>query len=95
MVQIGAHVLVNVGANLSHDVVVGDFVTIGPRCAVAGGTSIGPESFLGIGATVLGCLRIGTGAYIAAGAVVVDDVPDGALVMGVPARVVPRRAGLA
>jgi acetyltransferase-like isoleucine patch superfamily enzyme len=41
---------------------------------------------------VVGC-RVGDGAVIGAGAVAVKDVPDGAIALGVPARVVGYRPG--
>jgi len=41
---------------------------------------------IGTGAKVLGRVRVGAGASIAANAVVVDDVPPGATVVGAPAR---------
>jgi sugar O-acyltransferase (sialic acid O-acetyltransferase NeuD family) len=88
LVTAGAHVLVNVGAVLSHDVVVEDFVSIGPGCAIGGCVRIGTGSFVGIGATIQERVSIGRGAFVAAGAVVVADVPDGQTVMGVPARAV-------
>jgi len=47
---------------------------------------IGRDTWLGAGAVVLPGVTIGTGAVIAAGAVVSRDVPDGVLVAGVPAR---------
>lgn len=46
------------------------------------------------GASVLGPVRVGRGAVVAAHAVVVDDVPPGATVVGAPARVI-RRASIA
>lgn len=49
---------------------------------------LGNEIFIGAGAKVLGAVRIGDRVRIGANAVVVDDVPDGATVVGVPARVV-------
>jgi sugar O-acyltransferase (sialic acid O-acetyltransferase NeuD family) len=84
--SIGNHVIVNLGATISHDVIVGDFATISPGCHVAGQTTIGSGAFLGIGAVVLGGLQIGRDAVVGAGAAVVRDVPDGAVVKGVPAR---------
>jgi serine O-acetyltransferase len=49
---------------------------------------IGDQVFIGAGARVLGGIVIGDGAKIGANAVVIEDVPAGATVVGVPARVV-------
>jgi acetyltransferase-like isoleucine patch superfamily enzyme len=55
---------------------------------------IGDHSWLGTGVIVLGGVHIGSGAVIASGAVVTDDVADGAIAVGVPARVVKMRKDL-
>jgi maltose O-acetyltransferase len=47
-------------------------------------------AWIGRGAHVLKGVTIGRGAVVAAGSTVVTDVPDGALAMGVPARVLKR-----
>jgi acetyltransferase-like isoleucine patch superfamily enzyme len=47
---------------------------------------VGDGSDIGVGATLLPGVRIGRGAQVAAGAVVTEDVPDYAIVAGVPAR---------
>jgi sugar O-acyltransferase (sialic acid O-acetyltransferase NeuD family) len=85
-VSIEDHVLVNVGAIVCHDVRVGRFSTLSPRCVIGGGCVLGEQVFIGIGATVVDHITIGSGARIAAGAVVVRDVASGTTVMGVPAR---------
>jgi serine O-acetyltransferase len=48
---------------------------------------IGNKVFIGVGASVLGGVKIGDGARIAANSLVISDVPAGAVAMGVPARV--------
>jgi len=59
-----------------------------------GGITIGNEAWLGVGVIVLGGVRIGDGAVIGAGSVVTQDVPDGAVALGAPARVVKMKAEL-
>lgn len=54
---------------------------------------IGPDCYLGMHSTVLYKADIGQGAVVGAGAVVVDSVPPGAIVVGVPARIIANRRG--
>lgn len=60
-----------------------------------GGITIEDDSWLGFGVIVLDGVRIGKGAVVGAGSVVTKDVPDGAIAVGVPARVVKMRSDLA
>jgi serine O-acetyltransferase len=98
-VSIGDPVLVHPGVYIVHGQVVIDgfveihpgtvispFVTIGLRGGDLIGPTIGPNVVIGTGAKVLGRVRVGAGAQIGANAVVVDDVPESATVVGVPAR---------
>lgn len=46
---------------------------------------------MGVGVIVLSGVRIGKGAVVGAGSVVTQDVPDGTIAAGIPARVVKIR----
>jgi UDP-N-acetylglucosamine acyltransferase len=84
--QIGDDVELATGSVLSgyvvleHGVKVGILVAFGPGCIVEEGCRIGS------GAVIRKDVRVGKGATVAAGAVVVEDVPRGAFVVGNPAR---------
>jgi virginiamycin A acetyltransferase len=52
---------------------------------------VGNDVWFGYRATVMPGVRIGNGAIIASGSVVVDDVPDYGIVGGNPARLIRRR----
>lgn len=56
---------------------------------------IGAGCDIGMGAMLLPGTRLGSGVQVGAGAVVTGDVPDGAVVAGVPARVLRFRDGVA
>ena len=74
---------------------IGDYVTFAPMVCCNGNVHIGDHAYIGTGAKLIQGnpskpLRIGKGAVVGMGAVVLDDVPDGATVVGCPARIVTR-----
>ncbi len=71
--------------------VIGPFVTVGLRAGDVVGPTIKANVTIGTGAKLIGPVRVGEGARIGANAVVVDDVPAGATVVGIPGRVVSER----
>ncbi len=75
-------------AVLGDRVVVGTGVTIGGRSGHESVPIIGEGAMLGSGAKVLGPVKVGRYASIGANAVVLSDVPDFAVAVGAPARVV-------
>ena len=85
--NIQEHVVIH--ADPGFPVRIGAGVTVGHR-AIVHGCTIGDGTLIGMGATVLNGARIGSNCLIGAGALVTEgkDIPDGALVMGSPAKVV-------
>ena len=57
------------------------------------GVDVGEGAWLGAGAKVLDGVTIGNRAIVGAAAVVRDPVPDGAIAVGIPARVIGQREG--
>jgi len=57
-----------------------------------GRATIGNNCYFGPGCKVLGAVTIGDNVVVSANSVVVTDIPSGATVMGVPARVISREA---
>ena len=86
--SIGPGSIVNTAASVDHDNEIGAFVHIAPRSVLAGCVSVGHGALVGVGSAVGRGrpLRIGAWARVGTGAVVIRDVPDGATVVGNPAR---------
>lgn len=89
-IVIGASTNIQDGAILHGDpgqpTILEDHVTVGHR-AVVHSAYIERGSLIGIGATVLDGVRVGSGSIIGAGAVVTKDVPPRSLVVGIPGKV--------
>lgn len=86
------NIIISGDSVIGDDVVIRHGVTLGLRhTGERGAPVIGNRVDIGCGACILGPVTIGDGAVIGANAVVLCDVPAGALAVGVPARIKPRR----
>jgi sugar O-acyltransferase (sialic acid O-acetyltransferase NeuD family) len=85
-ITVGRHTHLHPNVTIGHDSELAEFVSVYPLAAVSGDCVIEAGATIGAGAVVLPGRRVGRGAYVGAGACVVDDVPPGTTVKGVPAR---------
>jgi acetyltransferase-like isoleucine patch superfamily enzyme len=81
------NVVLNTGCSVDHDGVIGDHAHLHPGAVLAGAVTVGPYSYIGTNAAVNPGLSVGKRSMIGSGAVVVEDIPDGVVAYGVPARV--------
>jgi acetyltransferase-like isoleucine patch superfamily enzyme len=76
-----------------HGIAPGELISRQPL-TTRGPIVVDDDAWLGTGATVLSGVRIGKGAVVGAGSLVTRDVPEGAVAIGSPARVVKMRSEL-
>ena len=91
-------IVIGAGTNVQENTVmhtdIGFPLTIGAGCtighkAMLHGCTLGENTLIGMGATVLNGARIGKNCLIGAGALITEgkEIPDGSLVMGAPGKV--------
>jgi acetyltransferase-like isoleucine patch superfamily enzyme len=96
-VEMGSNVRLQTGAYVPPETTIGDDVFLGPHAVVTNdaypvrerseldGVTLEDDVTVGANATVLPGLTVGERSFVAAGAVVTEDVPEGTLAVGTPA----------
>ena len=89
-------IVVSGDAIFGDDCILRQGVTVGLRNrGIRGSPRLGDRVDIGAGAKLLGPIRIGNDVAIGANAVVLCDVPDQSIAVGIPARVRPRAVKIA
>lgn len=100
-VTVGSNVSIQTGVYVPPESELGDRVFLGPNAVLTNdpyplrteidlrGPTLAADVSIGANATVLPDVTVGEGAFVAAGAVVVEDVPAETLAVGVPAECRP------
>ena len=85
------------GVHINPQAIIGSNCDIAHRVTIGasamgrqGAPVLGNNVYIGTGATLVGKIKVGNGAKIAANTLVITNVPDGTTVMGVPGRIIMR-----
>jgi serine O-acetyltransferase len=84
-VHINPQAILGSNCDLAHRVTIG-----ASAMGRQGAPVLGDDVYIGTGATLVGKIKVGNGAKIAANTLVITNIPDGATVMGVPGRIIMR-----
>ncbi len=92
------------GFNINHigDIVINSKCTIGDNCTISHGVTLGQKNrgkfkgypvlgdnvYIGPGVKIIGSVKVGNNVAIGANSVVTKDIPDNAVVVGVPGKVI-------
>ena len=85
-VRIGDYCILNTGATVDHECIIGNGVHLMGGCYLAGRVKIGDFTSIGATATILPDINIGKNVIVGAGAVVTKNVKSNMVVVGNPAR---------
>lgn len=84
---LGEGCIVNVASSVNHDCRLDDYSSLSAGVHLGGASSIGFRSSMGLGSTLREKATVGSDTVVGLGAAVLEDVPDGVVVFGVPAKV--------
>ncbi len=85
---LGKHVIINTSSSIDHDCIIENYVHISPNSVLCGGVKVGEGTLIGAGSVVIPGKKIGKWCKIGAGTVVIKDIPDYAVVVGNPGKII-------
>lgn len=86
MAVIGEACILNTGCIIEHDCVVGSYTHVSVNAVLAGASRLGDLVFMGTGSTVIDKCSVSDRVTLGAGAVVVEEIVESGLYVGIPAK---------
>lgn len=86
--KIGCHCIINTAATVDHDCEVANYAHISPGSHLSGTVHIGEGTWLGTGSIVSNNVSIIAGCTVGAGAVVIGDIKEPGVYIGLPAHLI-------
>lgn len=86
--EISQHCIINTCASVNHECHIDAYSHISPNATLCGNVVVGEGSWIGAGAIIIPGIKIGRWCVIGAGSVVLNDIPDFAVAVGNPARII-------
>lgn len=83
---IGDHCILNTNCSIDHDNNISSFTSIAPNAVCGGNVTINQYSAVGIGATILHNITVGTNCIVGANSLVNKDADSNSVYYGVPAQ---------
>jgi sugar O-acyltransferase (sialic acid O-acetyltransferase NeuD family) len=85
-IKIGKHAILNRGNQIGHDCLIGNYFSAMPGAVVSGNVSIGDRVYLGTNSSVIEKKELGSDVTIGAGGVVIRNIRDKGVYVGVPVK---------
>ena len=88
LTKIGDFTMISMGVNIAHHNIIEEGCFFSQGSNIGASTLIKKQAYFGISSTLMtGVKEVGKNTLIGAGAVVIKDVPDNAIVAGIPAKI--------
>jgi sugar O-acyltransferase (sialic acid O-acetyltransferase NeuD family) len=87
-VKIGKCVIVNIGTQIGHDVMIDDFCSLMANVDLGGGVRLGKKVFIGSNATIIPQISISDNVKVGAGSIVIKSIKRAHTVFGNPAKTI-------
>ena len=88
--HVGSGCIINTGSIIEHDNIIEDYVHVSPGVITGGTVRIGKGTWLGLGSKIINNVSIAGDCIVGAGAVVIEDIINRGLYVGIPAKKVDR-----